>query len=455
MKLGKILLILIFGWTTPFTSLTAQSSVEGSISGYREKKVRLLLMHGDKRIPVDSTKTDETGHFNILPDIPLKAGMYLLETEEGNSIRLLINGLENIRLISGGTDNTAAVEFVQSEENRNWYAYSLLKSEVQYKQDLLKPILRDFPQSDTFYMQTKTAFNKLQQLPQQKASEIIAKAPGSLAARFIQADLPPTLDLSINFEEQRDQLKAQFFNKIDFSDTDLINSDILSSKMIDYLSLHQRPNMNMLDVQLEFIRALDVILQKASVSNEVYVFAIEYFIDGFYRMGLSGVSDYLSTLPHLNKDCMDTETYAKIEQIVGPFRKIVAGAPAPSLTGTTIQGETFDLSKLENEKTIIVFWSLTCPHCLDLIPELQLFAKEHPETSIVSIILSPDNNSLREYIAAEAPQWIHIAESKGWSSSLVEDFMVYGTPTLFLLDAEKNILSKPSGMDELNLVYKQ
>ncbi|MDV7401344.1 hypothetical protein RZS08_58545, partial [Arthrospira platensis SPKY1] len=111
---------------------------------------------------------------------------------------------------------------------------------------------------------TKTAFNKLQQLPQQKATEIIAKAPGSLAARFIQADLPPILDLSISFEEQRDQLKAQFFNNIDFGDTDLINSDILSSKMIDYLSLHQRPNMNMLDVQLEFIRALDVILQKAS-----------------------------------------------------------------------------------------------------------------------------------------------------------------------------------------------
>lgn len=438
-----------------FQPSLAQSSIEGSISGYREKKVRLLLMRGDKRIPVDSTRTDETGHFNIAPAISFKAGMYLLETEEGNSIRLLINGLENIRLISGGTDNTAAVEFVQSEENRNWYAYSLLKSEVQYKQDLLKPILRDFPQTDTFYVQTKAAFNKLQQLPQQKANEIISKAPGSLAARFIQADLPPILDLSIDFEEQRDQLKKQFFKNIDFGDTDLINSDILSSKMIDYLSLYQRPNMNMLDVQLEFIRALDVILQKASVSNEVYVFAIEYFIDGFYRMGLSGVSDYLSTLPHLNKDCMDTETYARIEQIVGPFRKIVAGAPAPSLTGTTIQGEAFDLSKLESEKTIIVFWSLTCPHCLDLIPELQLFAKKHPETSIVSIILSPDNNSLREYIATEAPQWIHIIESKGWSGSLVEDFMVYGTPTLFLLDANKNILSKPSGMDELNLIYKQ
>lgn len=455
MKPTKILLLLIIGFFMPFQASLAQSSIEGSISGYREKKVRLLLMRGDKRIPVDSTRTNEAGHFNIIPDISLKAGMYLLETEEGNSIRLLINGLEQIRLISGGTDNSAEVEFVQSEENRNWYAYSLLKSEVQYKQDLLKPILRDFPQSDTFYVQTKIAFNKLQQLPQQKATEILAKAPGSLAARFIQADLPPILDLSINFEEQRDKLKAQFFDNIDFGDTDLINSDILSSKMIDYLSLHQRPNMNMLDVQLEFIRALDVILQKASVSNEVYVFAIEYFIDGFYRMGLSGVSDYLSTLPHLNKDCMDTETYARIEQIVGPFRKIVAGAPAPSLTGTTLQGEAFDLSKLESEKTIIVFWSLTCPHCLDLIPELQLFVREHPETSIVSIILSPDNNSLREYIAAEAPQWIHIAESKGWSGSLVEDYMVYGTPTLFVLDADKYILSKPSGMDELNLVYKQ
>lgn len=455
MKPTKILLLLIIGWLIPFQASVAQSSIEGSISGYREKTVRLLLLRGDIKIPIDSTKTDEAGQFRFFPTNNWETGMYMLQTEEGNSIRLLISGTENIRMVSGGTDNSAQVEFVQSEENRNWYAYSILKSEVQYKLDLLKPILRDFPETDTFYLQTKAAFNKLQQLPHKKAAEIITTAPGSLAARYIQADLPPIIDLSLSFDNQRQLVKDHFFDNLDFGDTDLINSDILSTKMIDFLSLHQRPNMSVVEVQLEFIRALDIILKKAAVSNEVYVFALEYFIEGFYRMGLTGISDFLSTLPHLNNDCMDIDTYAKIESIVGPYRKIIAGAPAPALSGTTLQGEDFNLSSLESEKTIIIFWSLTCPHCLEMVPELQQFTLQHPETTIVSVILSPDNSSLREYIQQEAPQWIHIADGKGWSSSLVEEYMVYGTPTLFVLDAAKNILSKPSGMAELKLIFQK
>ncbi|MCK9449228.1 MAG: redoxin domain-containing protein [Bacteroidales bacterium] len=447
-----ILLIFSFllatAWLTP-GSVRAQASIEGSISGYRNKNLRLLLIRGDKKILVDSTKTDAGGYFMLLPLTAWPAGMYMLQTEDGNSIRLLVNGTEKIQFVSDGQQSDHIVDFTLSEENRNWYAYSLLKSETLYKLDLLKPILREFPQNDTFYIQTREAFDRLQHLPYQKGEALIAEKPGSLAARFIEADLPPLIDLSLDFEAQRQQLKAHFFDRIDFTDTDLIHSDILTTKMIDFLALYQRPNMSIEEVQLEFIKALNLIFQQASVSNEVYVFALEYFIEGFYRMGLTAVSDFLSSLPHLNPDCMEPDMVQEIERIAGPYRKIADGVKAPDILTTDIQGDPFDLSKVSKPHTILVFWSVTCPYCLELIPELYSYSKKHPDIEVVSVLISPDSPELRELVAKEAPDWIHLIDQHTGSTPISDEYMIYATPSLFLLDAHKHVIAKPFGIADL------
>lgn len=447
-----MLILLFFGYTLSSNSAFTQNTISGTIQGYNNKTISLLMIRGDQKLPIDSIKTNNEGHFSINPRWNLIPGMYLLRTAEGNSIRILYNN-EEIRLVSGGADDASVVDFIQSEENKLWYDYFIFKSETQYMQDLLKPIMQQYPQNELFYKQTREEYNKLQNKLHEKANEIISRHPETMAARFIKTDLSPIIDTELSFDQQRIQLKKDFFNNTDFSDTLLIQSDILSRKMIDFLSLYQRPNMSMPELQLEFIRGLDAILKLASVENKMYLFVIEYFIEGFYRMGLTGVSDYLSTLPNLNGDCMDVETLMQIEQIVGPHRKIINGSDAPDIVSFDIDGNPFDLKKLSNTKTIIVFWSMTCPHCLELLPELKQFGKENPEVAIVSIIMSPVNNTLKSHIDQEELNWIHIADGKGWESPIIESYMIFGTPTLFLLDADKKIQSKPSGMAELKAVF--
>lgn len=443
------LILLIF----PVLSLKAQHKISGTIRDYYNQSITLQLLRGDVKIPVDSIKTDGDGHFSFDVTDKMKAGMYLLKIPDGNSFPILFNH-ENVQLISAGIDENAFVEFVESDENKWWYDYFLLKGLTQYKQDLLKPILQQYPENARFYQLAVQEYDTIQYQLHQKANAIVSSHPQSLAARFIKTDLNPLIDLSLGFDEQRLQLKKHFFDQTDFADTVLIYSDILTRKLIDFLSLHQRPDMSMAEMQLEFIRALDVVLKKSSVDNNMYLFVIEYFIEGFARMGFTGVSDYLSSLPHLNGDCMDIETLIKIERIVGPHRKIVIGSSAPPIQTEDIEDRVFDLSLLQAKKTIVLFWSVTCPHCLELLPQLKKFADEHPDATVVSIVLSPNNSTLKNLIDQEQLNWIHIADGNGWNSPFVESYMVYGTPTLFLLDEEKHILSKPSGIAELKAVYE-
>jgi thiol-disulfide isomerase/thioredoxin len=446
-------IVLLTGLLITAKTTWSQNSISGTIHGYNNKTISLLMIRGDQKLAIDSVKTNSEGHFSIIPRWKLIPGMYLLKTTEGNSIRILYNN-EDVRLVSGGVDDASVVDFVQSEENKLWYEYFILKSSTQYLQELLKPIMQQYPQNEPFYLQTKEEYNKLQVSLHEKANNIISSHPETMAARFIRTDLLPLIDTDLSFDEQRALLKKNFFVETDFSDTLLIQSDILSRKMIDFLSLHQRPNLSMPELQLEFIRGLDAILQLASVEKKMYLFVIEFFIEGFYQMGLTGVSDFLSTLPHLNSDCMDVETLMQIEQIVGPHRKIITGSAAPEIVSVDIHGNPFDLKKLESRKTILVFWSITCPHCLELLPELKQFGKENPEATIVSIIMSPNSSTLKSLIEQGELDWIHIADGKGWDSPIVESYMIYGTPTLFLLDADKKIQSKPSGMAELKAIFK-
>lgn len=447
------LLLLFTFLLSSFFSIS--QSVEGTISNYNNKMIHFALVRGDTQIPIDSVFTDETGYFKLLPNTSWKPGMYRLKTEEGNSFHILINGTEKLQFVSGDLQSDGIVDFIRSEENRNWYAYTLVKNEALYKMELLKPILREYPEDDDFYLQAKQEFNRLQQIPHQKAAEIFAKAPGSLAARFMKADLPIILDLELDFDTQRQKLKVGFLDDIDFTDTDLIFSNILNSKLIDYLGLFQRPDMRVEEIQVEFIKALNNILEKAAISDEVYLFIIEYFIEGFYRMGLTVVSDFLSSLPHLQTDCMEPETLASIEKVIGPYRKLSNGSAAPQIHSKTIEGHEFSLYNLENENTVIVFWSLSCPYCLELVPELNDFAKQNPHTAIVSIVISPNSEVLQDFIREEAPDWIHILEAEHNGTMFTNEYMVYGTPTLFLLDKDKKIVAKPSGMEELKRYFSK
>jgi thiol-disulfide isomerase/thioredoxin len=331
-----------------------------------------------------------------------------------------------------------------------WNDYQLLRDETFFLQDLLKPVIRDYERETRFYRLAVKEFDSLQLQMESKVDAWIHQYPESLAANYIKTDMRPALDLTSSFKSQREKLKQHFFDHTDFRDTLLIRSNILTRKMIDFLSLFQAEEESMQAIQFEFIKGLDVLFEKAAVESKMYVFVLDYLIEGFAQLGLPAVTDYISSLPHFDQVCMETETYIEIEQIVGPYRSTVLGALAPDLIPEDIDGNPFSWSQIEKPNTLLVFWSITCPHCIELMPKLKAFAKQHPDFEIVSVVLSPDNKILRDFLNQEGlNNWIHLSDGLGWESPMAKDYNIFGTPTLFVLDADKNIISKPSGIKEL------
>lgn len=427
--------------------IRSQHLIHGTINGYNQRTILLLAIRGDRQLPVDSVKTNPEGYFRLETKNWYQPGMYFLQTDEDQQIRIIYNNAD-IQLISNNTTENAQVDFVGSAENKLWYEYSILKAETKAKKDLINPILQQYPQDETFYQQAVEAYNELQKQLVSKADNIYLKHSETLAARFIRADVPPIINLQLPYEEQRRQLKIHYFDKTDFADTLLLNSDVLTTKMIDFLALHQQPQMDMSALQHVFIEALDVIMKNAAVEKKTYLFALEYFIEGFARMGFTGITDYLSNLPHLNNECMDMQTLMEVERIAGPHRRIITGSTAPEIALSDIHGYPFSLEQTKEKVKLLVFWSVNCPHCLLAIPEIKKLAERWSQVQIISFVLSTDRNKLEEIIAREQLSWIHLNDGLGWNSPVAQEYMVYGTPTLFLIDEQNYILSKPASVAE-------
>jgi thiol-disulfide isomerase/thioredoxin len=240
-----------------------------------------------------------------------------------------------------------------------------------------------------------------------------------------------------------------FLDSVNFNDTLLLNSNILTKKMIDYVALHQQQENDINEMQTAFIGALDQILLRASKEEKTYLFVIEFFLEGFTEMGLSIVTDYLSDLPYFKSSCMNNESMMKIEQLVEPYRKLKVGAIAPPIKGNQLNGTYFSLDQVQSAFTVIVFWSVHCPFCIELLPKLKAMKLQHPGIEIVSIIIGKQAEEVKEFIKQEKLDWIHLYDGMNWESPNAANYKVYGTPTLFLLNKTHQIIAKPITFQEL------
>lgn len=426
----------------------SQNFLTGEISTSSNQYLSIYRMKGEVRYLIDSVATDNKGSFAFELPKSLQTGMLLLLNNDGKSLKIIYNQT-SVKFKIEIFEKPETLVFVEGEENTIWREYIDLRNEINLRLNLIVPVIDNYPENLKYYKTSKKEYNKLKNNLLEFVKKTNKQYANTYALKLIRTDFisPPPIELKqidrINY------LKDHFLDSINFTDTLLLNSDILTKKMIDFVALHQQENAGMNEMQIEFINALDQIMLRAAEEEKVYIFVLGFFLEGFTEMGLSIVTDYLSELPHFQAECMGIASMMKIEQLVEPFRKIQFGAIAPPIIGNDIIGKPFSLDQIESKHTIIVFWSIHCPFCLELLPKLKILKLQHPEIEIVSVIIGKQSENVMDFIEQEKLDWIHIWDGLNWDSPNATEYKVYGTPTIFLLNEKHQIIAKPMTFTDL------
>jgi thiol-disulfide isomerase/thioredoxin len=102
-----------------------------------------------------------------------------------------------------------------------------------------------------------------------------------------------------------------------------------------------------------------------------------------------------------------------------------------TLTGTTLTGETFDLTSTRGKPTVINFFASWCPPCNAEAPDLVAFAKSHPEIAVVGVAVNDERADTEAFVEKYGVTYPVVYDPEGGTGS---DWGVSGIPTTFFLD---------------------
>lgn len=97
-----------------------------------------------------------------------------------------------------------------------------------------------------------------------------------------------------------------------------------------------------------------------------------------------------------------------------------------------IDGKEVALKDQPRQVYVLDFWSIACPPCHTLAPQLQSIHKKYGfhEVRVVGVNLSDSATAIRKYVESKGYTYIQTTD-KG---TVANAFGIYGTPTVVVID---------------------
>jgi len=121
---------------------------------------------------------------------------------------------------------------------------------------------------------------------------------------------------------------------------------------------------------------------------------------------------------------------------------IAVGSAAPAITGTTLDGASFDLASLRGHPVIVNFWGPGCVPCRDEFPlfKRELAAHAADGLAVVGVLMYDGPDDARAFIAHYGATWPTVGDPTG---AIRTAYRVVGRPQSYFID-RNGILRKIS-----------
>lgn len=429
------------------TILLAQHTIKGKFSPAKDYNVALLY----KVTPtlseyISNSEVSKDGSFQFQLDSTATKGMYRVVyavPQEDYNFDIIYNKKEDIELKFNAE---TGVEFLTSSENKLITSYTNSMSMVT------QSIGNYFRQQSKDSSALKAIFKTQRetQLNFEKA------AKGMIALHFIKANKPYIPYKFENVKTYGNNLKKHYFDYVDFNNETLQSSSFLEERMLNYIFGMSDETLDEAD---NYKKNIDVFCKvMKDVPNEVKRILLVDLWEQMRDLGFESVSNYIS-----ETYLMDIAVALNDQELISGLMLLIntaIGEKAPDFSFEIEKDKklvTKKLSELNSAKNyIVVFWSSTCSHCLDEIPQLYNFikSKEKGLFKVVAVGLEDESKKWNELTKIYS-EFIHVYGEGKWDNEIGDAYGVTSTPTYFILNKDKKIILKPENFDVLKTFFEE
>ena len=425
--------------------LLAQHTVKGVFSPPKDYNVVLLY----KVTPtiskyISNAEINKDGSFKIKLDSTVTKGIYRLVyavPQEDYNFDIIYNGKEDIEL---AFNSETGVEFKKSIENKLLASYTNSMS-------LVTQSIGNY-----FSKQSKdtTALKAIFKTQKETQSSFEKAAKEFMALEFIKAN-KPYVPLKIeDVNVYSNNLKEHYFDYVDFNNKTLQSSSFLQEKMLNYVF---GMSSDLEDEITNYKKNIDVVCNKMKdTPNKVKRILLVDLWQQMVDLNYEPVANHIA-----EKYLMDVAVALNDQELLGTlilYKNLSIGNKAPDFNVEIKQKEKLITKKLSElnvaENYILVFWSSTCSHCLDEIPQLQTYiqSKEKGLVKVVAVGLEDEPYRWKD-LTYSFPEFIHVYGEGKWDNEIGDAYGVISTPTYFILNKDKKIVEKPEDFETLKAFF--
>lgn len=282
-------------------------SVEVTITNQPKNSIIFGSVRGDDFTPVDSSFLyPESNKVKFQFPENAKPGMYRIVLgqtayakvmdEAPQQITFVFNN-ENLVFKTDYKEPDANFVIVQSAENKIWFDF-LAKDKIIRQE--IKALQKDLDYNWSVDNKDKAVkiandFNTLQMERDLLVVQTAKESQDLLVSALIKNQRRPILDGYLTPAERVESFKKDYFNALDFTDERLIQSTVYTDNVFEYLVSYNNPELTQEQREIEYIKAIDIIVQNTNKNEKVYRFILGYITHGFEVLKLKNAVNYITT----------------------------------------------------------------------------------------------------------------------------------------------------------------
>lgn len=427
--------------------LLAQHSIKGNFKPATNYEFVILYKVTPQNTEyVANSAVNEQGDFEFQLDSTQSAGMYRLVyalPQEENNFDVIYNAKEDIEF---NFNSETGIDFINSIENKLITSYTHSMGVVSGS------IGNFFRQQSTDTLALHTIFTTQKQTQQ----EFEKAAEGTLALNFIKANTPYIPEEFQDIKAYIENLRAHFFDHIDFNNETLQSSNFLIERVLNYVFGMTGNGQDEIAMYKSNVDAVVTAMEQGEAGIQKILLRVLW--QQMADSNIEEVANYITDnyLLDLAIKLEDTELARELNL----YKSLSLGEPAPDFEFELETEGKKQMVKLSSydvaEQYIIVFWSSTCGHCLKEIPLLYEYLQSQDDKALKVIAVGLEDEPFKwRSETFKYPNFAHVLGLGKWDNEIGDLYNVQSTPSYFVLDKDKKIVAKPYDFEALKKVLQK
>jgi thiol-disulfide isomerase/thioredoxin/uncharacterized pyridoxamine 5'-phosphate oxidase family protein len=450
MKLKILPLLLSVFFSCDFNAQTLTATFP-SMAG---ELVRFGTFQGIQSKTLDSVRVGSNGviTFNFNTDKP---SIGYLITAENKPYFLILDKNERIRLQGGHLSYSESVQILEGQQNIAFATYSVQHPRREQALSAWGYLEKIYILDSMFAIQavpSKAIQSEKVRIKKEDQAYLDALNP-SWYVRWYLPMRRLVSDVSTIAQYRTEEIPATVsaFRSLDYTDERLYRSGLLKDAVESHFWLLENSGRPLDSVFIEMKVSMDSMFLHLVKNQDRLNEVTDYLFDLLERHSLFQASEYLALKALNETSCTLNSDLAKQLET---YRAMKKGNVAPDMEfrvnlKTSIP-KLKKLSELNSPYTLIVFGASWCETCKEEVPKIANFYSKWKAKGVEVVFISLDETKEAFEQFVQLFPFTSYCDYGKWNSPIATSYYVFGTPTMFLLDAKREILLRPNSISQMD-----